>query len=56
MTGQLATRVMKARRPGECPRCGRYISVGQQIGSCGGLWFCIRCIVGHLEHEHPETQ
>lgn len=50
-----ATRVMKARRPGECPRCGRYIKVGDQIALCG-IWLCIRCVLAHLdEHKHENN-
>lgn len=55
MTGQLTTRVMKARRPSECPRWGRYIRVGDQIGLCG-VWLCIRCIVDRLDEHHLDDQ
>ena len=53
MTSRTATRVMKARRPGECPRCGRYIRVGDQIALCG-IWLCIRCVLAHLDDHKRE--
>jgi predicted nucleic acid-binding Zn ribbon protein len=51
MTGipALATRVAKARWPGECPDCGKTWRVGDQIALCG-YWRCIRCQLAHLHN------
>lgn len=50
----LATRVMKARHPGECPDCGRPIRVGDQIALCG-YWRCINCQLAHM-HDINRTE
>lgn len=51
MTAQLATRVIRARRPSQCPVCRGPIRVGDQIAKCG-VWMCVRCAI---DHQHDET-
>lgn len=47
MTGQLATRVKKARTTGGvCPKCGTTIIVGQSIAKVGERWLHTLCAAG----------
>jgi hypothetical protein len=47
----LASRVMKARRPGVCPVCRTTITVGQLIARCG-YWMHAACLI---EHNHKSS-
>jgi hypothetical protein len=41
----LASRVIKARRPGRCPLCRDLIRAGQQIGKTPIGWSHTSCII-----------
>jgi hypothetical protein len=43
----LAERVMKARHPRACARCGVHVMVGERIGYVGQIGWChlVPCIV-----------
>ena len=50
----LATRVMRARRPGICPLCRSPILVGQQIGKTG-FWAHVTCIIARNSERPAEA-
>jgi hypothetical protein len=49
----LATRVMKARRPGTCPLCREPVRVGESIAKIG-FWAHTQCVVDR-QREHDGT-
>jgi hypothetical protein len=56
VTAHLATRVMKARRPGTCPLCRQAVTVGQQIGRTPAGWCHTECIIGKAKDKHVAEQ
>lgn len=50
----LPVKVRKARRSSTCPVCKGPIRVGQLIASCGGLWMCAACLIGHRHQLAPK--